>query len=260
MPLSVMVRIPPFGSSSRIRSGPTPSCGPRATARPPGTVSEFTVQPENAARHHLPALGVDPDEPLWSGALPGDRDDAVLARPAHREPSVPADPRHAHRPPTRDVDEVDARAAARAPAPRVGEREPAPVRRDAQARAAAERADRPPDLPERAGVEAEQQVASMAVFEADERLAGGRRFGARRRRDPGANEQYEWECDEFTLLIRASGRKGSRRLLYLLACKQSRPRPGRWPGTSASCSRRSCPQRAASSSPPSTPQASRSPR
>src|SRR5215208_5585103 len=60
------------------------------------------------------------------------------------------------------------------PAEAVGERDPARVRREGEAGAVAERANRLPDLLEYARVQPEEQVAPVAVPRAHERDVGGR--------------------------------------------------------------------------------------
>ena len=204
---------------------------------------------------HLPARHVDPEE-LLAGSLAGDREHALRADPAHGEPPVPADVRHAHRPPARDVHEVDARTPARAPAPRVREREPAPVRGDAQVRAADEGADRTPDLLERSRVQAKQQVAAVAVPHAHERCVrgcllsrGGSSHGERGEHGKGRRERSHY-------LYTPRPRFRFVDLLYLLACKQ--PLRRRSVATSASCSSICSAPRTASSSGCSRTRASRS--
>src|SRR5215207_956603 len=66
-----------------------------------------------------------------------------------RPTSEPAAPRHAHRAPSGEVHEVNARG----PAEAVGARDPARVRREGEAGAVAERANRLPDLLECARVQ-----------------------------------------------------------------------------------------------------------
>ena len=151
---AVLVERAGSGAARRLPPGPARS----RDRRGPGASSPSSRRYERRATTFL--LLASTHRSRWCPtALAGDRHHAVRADPADREPSMPADPRHAHRPPAAAMSTKWMRAsrpALRRPlgARRSGEREPAPVRRDAQVGAAAERADRAADLLERLRVRA----------------------------------------------------------------------------------------------------------